>query len=88
MSQISLQNLKNLLEKLRLFMILVLMLKMVNYCYSWSIRLWKINIIKNGCRLEDANEGNILIDNKKVNELEPMERNIAMVFKIMLFILI
>ena len=31
--------------------------------------------------LEDANEGNILIDNKKVNELEPMERNIAMVFQ-------
>ena len=37
--------------------------------------------------LEDANEGNILINNKKVNELEPMERNIAMVFKIMHFIL-
>ena len=31
--------------------------------------------------LEDANEGNILIDGKKVNSLEPMERNIAMVFQ-------
>ena len=31
--------------------------------------------------LEDANDGNILIDGKKVNELEPMERNIAMVFQ-------
>ena len=31
--------------------------------------------------LEDANDGNILIDGKKVNSLEPMERNIAMVFQ-------
>ena len=31
--------------------------------------------------LEDANEGNILINGKKVNSLEPMERNIAMVFQ-------
>ena len=43
--------------------------------------MWKIHIIKNGCGLEDANEGNIIIDGKKVNELEPMERNIAMVFQ-------
>ena len=31
--------------------------------------------------VEDANQGNIIIDGKKVNELEPMERNIAMVFQ-------
>ena len=31
--------------------------------------------------LEDINSGNILIDNKIVNDLEPMERNIAMVFQ-------
>ena len=31
--------------------------------------------------LEDANQGDITIDGKKVNELEPMERNIAMVFQ-------
>ena len=38
----------------------------------------KSTLLRMVAGLEDANEGNILIDNKKVNELEPMERNIAM----------
>ena len=41
----------------------------------------KTTLLRMVAGLEDANEGNILIDNKKVNELEPMERNIAMVFQ-------
>jgi len=41
----------------------------------------KSTLLRMVAGLEDANEGNILIDNKKVNELEPMERNIAMVFQ-------
>jgi len=31
--------------------------------------------------LEEVNSGEVLIDGKKVNDLEPMERNIAMVFQ-------
>ena len=32
--------------------------------------------------LEDATEGDILIDGKRVNELEPKDRDVAMVFQI------
>ena len=31
--------------------------------------------------LEEVNSGDIIINNKNVNNLEPMERNIAMVFQ-------
>ena len=41
----------------------------------------KSTLLRMVAGLEDANQGNILIDGKKVNELEPMERNIAMVFQ-------
>ena len=41
----------------------------------------KSTLLRMVAGLEDANQGNIFIDGKKVNELEPMERNIAMVFQ-------
>ena len=41
----------------------------------------KSTLLRMVAGLEDANQGNIIIDGKKVNELEPMERNIAMVFQ-------
>ena len=48
----------------------------------------KSTLLRMVAGLEDANQGDITIDGKKVNELEPMERNIAMVFqKTMHFIL-
>ena len=82
MSQISLQNLKKSFGKTQ-----------VIHDLSIDVRDGELIVIvgPSGCGkstllrmvagLEDANEGNILIDNKKVNELEPMERNIAMVFQ-------
>ena len=41
----------------------------------------KSTLLRMVAGLEDANQGDITIDGKKVNELEPMERNIAMVFQ-------
>ena len=41
----------------------------------------KSTLLRMVAGLEDINSGNILIDNKIVNDLEPMERNIAMVFQ-------
>ena len=41
----------------------------------------KSTLLRMVAGLEDADQGNIIIDRKKVNELEPMERNIAMVFQ-------
>ena len=41
----------------------------------------KSTLLRMVAGLEDADQGNIIIDGKKVNELEPMERNIAMVFQ-------
>ena len=41
----------------------------------------KSTLLRMVAGLEDINSGSILIDNKIVNELEPMERNIAMVFQ-------
>ena len=41
----------------------------------------KSTLLRMVAGLEDANQGSIFIDGKKVNELEPMERNIAMVFQ-------
>ena len=41
----------------------------------------KSTLLRMVAGLEDANQGNIIIDGKNVNELEPMERNIAMVFQ-------
>ena len=41
----------------------------------------KSTLLRMVAGLEDANQGDIIIDGKKVNELEPMERNIAMVFQ-------
>ncbi len=41
----------------------------------------KSTLLRMVAGLEDANQGEIIIDGKKVNELEPMERNIAMVFQ-------
>ncbi len=41
----------------------------------------KSTLLRMVAGLEDANQGDIIIDGKKVNELEPMERNISMVFQ-------
>ena len=41
----------------------------------------KSTLLRMVAGLEDINSGSILIDNKIVNDLEPMERNIAMVFQ-------
>ena len=41
----------------------------------------KSTLLRMVAGLEDINSGSILIDDKIVNELEPMERNIAMVFQ-------
>ena len=41
----------------------------------------KSTLLRMVAGLEDINSGSILIDNKIVNEFEPMERNIAMVFQ-------
>ena len=41
----------------------------------------KSTLLRMVAGLEDINSGSILFDNKEVNDLEPMERNIAMVFQ-------
>ena len=41
----------------------------------------KSTLLRMVAGLEDANQGEIIIDGKKVNELEPMSRNITMVFQ-------
>jgi sn-glycerol 3-phosphate transport system ATP-binding protein len=41
----------------------------------------KSTLLRMVAGLEDINSGSILIDDKEVNDLEPMERNIAMVFQ-------
>ena len=41
----------------------------------------KSTLLRMVAGLEEVNAGSIFIDDKKVNDLEPMERNIAMVFQ-------
>ena len=41
----------------------------------------KSTLLRMVAGLEEVNSGSIFIDDKKVNDLEPMERNIAMVFQ-------
>ena len=41
----------------------------------------KSTLLRMVAGLEDINSGSILFDNKEVNDLEPRERNIAMVFQ-------
>ena len=41
----------------------------------------KSTLLRMVAGLEEVNAGSIFIDDKRVNDLEPMERNIAMVFQ-------
>ena len=80
MSQISLQNLKKSFGKTQFINDLIIDLKDGELIVIVGPSgCGKSTLLRMVAGLEDANEGNILIDNKKVNELEPMERNIATV---------
>ena len=82
MSQISLQNLKKSFGKTKVIHDLSIDVKDGELIVIVGPSgCGKSTLLRMVAGLEDANEGNILIDNKKVNELEPMERNIAMVFQ-------
>ena len=82
MSQISLQNLKKYFGKTQVIHNLSIDVKDGELIVIVGPSgCGKSTLLRMVAGLEDANEGNILIDNKKVNELEPMERNIAMVFQ-------
>ena len=82
MSQISLQNLKKSFGKTQVIHDLSIDIKDGELIVIVGPSgCGKSTLLRMVAGLEDANEGNILIDNKKVNELEPMERNIAMVFQ-------
>jgi len=82
MSQISLQNLKKSFGKTQVIHDLSIDVKDGELIVIVGPSgCGKSTLLRMAAVLEDANEGNILIDNKKVNELEPMERNIAMVFQ-------
>ena len=82
MSQISLQNLKKSFGKTKVIHDLSIDVKNGELIVIVGPSgCGKSTLLRMVAGLEDANEGNILIDNKKVNELEPMERNIAMVFQ-------
>ena len=82
MSQISLQNLKKSFGKTQVIHDLSIDVKDGELIVIVGPSgCGKSTLLRMVAGLEDANEGNILIDNKKVNELEPMERNIAMVFQ-------
>ena len=82
MSQISLQNLKKSFGKTQFIHDLSIDVKAGELIVIVGPSgCGKSTLLRMVAGLEDANEGNILIDNKKVNELEPMERNIAMVFQ-------
>ena len=78
MSQISLQNLKKSFGKTQVIHDLSIDVKDGELIVIVGPSgCGKSTLLRMVAGLEDANEGNILIDNKKVNELEPMERNIA-----------
>ena len=82
MSQISLQNLKKSFGETKVIHDLSIDVKNGELIVIVGPSgCGKSTLLRMVAGLEDANEGNILIDNKKVNELEPMERNIAMVFQ-------
>ena len=82
MSQMSLQNLKKSFGKTQVIHDLSIDVKDGELIVIVGPSgCGKSTLLRMVAGLEDANEGNILIDNKKVNELEPMERNIAMVFQ-------
>ena len=82
MSQISLQNLKKSFGETKVIHDLSIDVKDGELIVIVGPSgCGKSTLLRMVAGLEDANEGNILIDNKKVNELEPMERNIAMVFQ-------
>ena len=82
MSQISLQNLNKSFGKTQVIHYLSIDVKDGELIVIVGPSgCGKSTLLRMVACLEDANEGNILIDNKKVNELEPMERNIAMVFQ-------
>jgi sn-glycerol 3-phosphate transport system ATP-binding protein len=82
MSQISLQNLKKSFGKTQVIHDLSIDVKDGELIVIVGPSgCGKSTLLRMVAGLEDANEGNILIDNKKVNDLEPMERNIAMVFQ-------
>jgi ABC-type sugar transport system ATPase subunit len=50
--------------------------------------LRKKHYLEDDCWLEEITSGNIWIGDKLVNDVPPKDRDIAMVFKIMPFILI
>ena len=82
MSQISLQNLKKSFGETKVIHDLSIDVKDGELIVIVGPSgCGKSTLLRMVAGLEDANEGNILIDNKKVNELEPMERKIAMVFQ-------
>ena len=83
MSQISLQNLKKSFGKTQVIHDLSIDVKDGELIVIVGPSgCGKSTLLRMVAGLEDANEGNILIDNKKVNELEPMERNIAIFLSI------
>ena len=82
MSQISLQNLKKSFGKTQVIHDLSIDVKDGELIVIVGPSgCGKSTLLRMVAGLEDANQGDIIIDGKKVNELEPMERNIAMVFQ-------
>jgi sn-glycerol 3-phosphate transport system ATP-binding protein len=74
MSQISLQNLKKSFGETKVIHDLSIDVKDGELIVIVGPSgCGKSTLLRMVAGLEDANEGNILIDNKKVNELEPME---------------
>ena len=53
----------------------------VNSSSSWAFGMWKIHLLRMVAGLETVSSGEVLIDGENVNEKEPMDRDVAMVFQ-------
>ena len=55
-------------------------LRRVNFCFSWTFDAEK-HIITNDAGLEEISSGDLIINERVANDLEPKDRNLSMVFQ-------